>query len=224
MDQQPGGSAFPLYVEVSKLGRLQHIGPDGASSWETAKIYDITGGPGITPPPTCMFTYTDWSTCANGIRTRAVVSTSPAMCVGTPILQDTCTVTAPNVVVASLGSTTNSRSSFTQVVDWKGSIEYTFKGLTLTSNLNYKLIAGIKDSDNFGRGIMFKPDGSVIDNRLIAGDKILAPKNSIKLNTKIDSITFTLSHPLDATFFGAAPGTGSAFLGSFDSLGVKRLQ
>ena len=46
------------------------------------------------PPPACVFTYGTWSTCSNGIQTRAY-STSPSGCTGTPptdSIQRTCTV------------------------------------------------------------------------------------------------------------------------------------
>ena len=53
------------------------------------------------PPPACVFTYGTWSTCSNGVQTRAY-STSPAGCTGVPpadSIQRTCTVSLPTAQV-----------------------------------------------------------------------------------------------------------------------------
>lgn len=66
-------------------GRLQHVGPDGATSWATAGIYDPTGG-AVGPPPAptpCTYTTGPWGPCVNGTQTRTVTA-SPAGCTGTP--------------------------------------------------------------------------------------------------------------------------------------------
>lgn len=43
--------------------------------------------------PACTYTYTDWSTCIGGQQTRSVVSTSPSVCTGSPVLTQGCTST-----------------------------------------------------------------------------------------------------------------------------------
>jgi hypothetical protein len=48
------------------------------------------------PPASCTYTYSDWSACQpNGTQTRTVISSSPAGCVGTPVLSQSCTYGGP---------------------------------------------------------------------------------------------------------------------------------
>lgn len=51
---------------------------------------------GNAPPPVpcTSYTYSEWGNCVNGIKTRTILSSSPAGCVGglQPVLTDTCTV------------------------------------------------------------------------------------------------------------------------------------
>jgi len=50
-----------------------------------------------TGPSACAFTYSDWSACqADGTQTRTVISSSPADCVGTPVLSQSCTYVPPS--------------------------------------------------------------------------------------------------------------------------------
>jgi endoglucanase len=50
---------------------------------------------GPPPPPPCVFTYSAWGPCqSTGIQTRTATS-SPAGCVGTPVLSQTCTFVPP---------------------------------------------------------------------------------------------------------------------------------
>jgi hypothetical protein len=84
-------------IRTGAKGRLQHVGPDGATSWATAGIYDPTGGV-VAPPPQptpCAYTTGNWSECVNGTQTRTVTA-SPAGCTGTPPAStQPCTVTPP---------------------------------------------------------------------------------------------------------------------------------
>ncbi len=42
--------------------------------------------------PSCTYTYSDWSACQpDNTQTRTVISSSPAGCVGTPVLSQSCT-------------------------------------------------------------------------------------------------------------------------------------
>ena len=46
---------------------------------------------GVTPPPTCTYTYSGWGTCqANGTQSRTYTAT-PEGCTGTPVTSQTCT-------------------------------------------------------------------------------------------------------------------------------------
>ena len=51
----------------------------------------------LFPPTTsCTYTYSDWSACQpNNTQTRTVISSSPAGCVGTPVLTQSCTYVPP---------------------------------------------------------------------------------------------------------------------------------
>jgi len=52
-------------------------------------------GPGPTPPPQCVFTYSEWSTCqTNNTQSRSATST-PVGCVGAPMLTQNCTYIPP---------------------------------------------------------------------------------------------------------------------------------
>lgn len=77
----------PTAQRTGAAGRLQHVGQDGASSWETAQIYDPTGGTVAPPPPPCTYTTGNWSAwgpCINGRQERSrTVVPSPPECVGT---------------------------------------------------------------------------------------------------------------------------------------------
>lgn len=50
---------------------------------------------GTQPPLPCTYTYSAWGACVNGIQSRTVTSFTPANCVGTPILTQSCTITPP---------------------------------------------------------------------------------------------------------------------------------
>jgi lysyl endopeptidase len=64
-----------------------------------------TGSPGpltqscsyTPPPPSCMYTYSEWSACQpNNTRSRAVIAAIPVGCAGTPgTLAESCTYLAP---------------------------------------------------------------------------------------------------------------------------------
>jgi hypothetical protein len=50
---------------------------------------------GASGPVPCVYTYSTWSSCINGVQTRTALS-SPAGCVGTPVLSQACsTATVP---------------------------------------------------------------------------------------------------------------------------------
>ena len=85
-------------TSTGKGGSLQHVGPDGATSWATAGLYDPTGGTTAPPPPNptpCTWTKTGTGACVNG-RSLDTYSSSPTGCTGTaPVTYTNCTVTPP---------------------------------------------------------------------------------------------------------------------------------
>lgn len=57
----------------------------------------VTCSTSPTPPGTCTYTYSAWSACSSaGAQTHTVTGSSPAGCVGTPILSQACTPTPPD--------------------------------------------------------------------------------------------------------------------------------
>lgn len=63
---------------------------NGLWSWAYASVAKTIT---ISSPLCTSFTYSDWSTCNNGIQTRTLVSSNPLNCVGgNPILSQSCTV------------------------------------------------------------------------------------------------------------------------------------
>lgn len=60
---------------------------DSISVTSNATKYPTTVTP---PPPACTYTYSAWSVCVAGTQTRTVISATPAGCVGTPILSQSC--------------------------------------------------------------------------------------------------------------------------------------
>lgn len=49
------------------------------------------------PPPACTYTYSDWGDCqSDNTQTRTVLSSSPANCVGTPVLSQSCIYVPPS--------------------------------------------------------------------------------------------------------------------------------
>lgn len=61
---------------------------------------NIGYGGTVTPPPaSCEYVYSAWGECVNGVQSRTVVSATPAGCVGTPILTQTCTPPVKTVLM-----------------------------------------------------------------------------------------------------------------------------
>ena len=83
-------------------GAVIFSGPLRNLSTGTFDPANMPGGTTTPPAPTaCAYTYSAWSTCANGTQTRTVASATPAGCTGTPALSQACTVTPPAPVTCS---------------------------------------------------------------------------------------------------------------------------
>jgi hypothetical protein len=269
-------------------GRLQHVGPDGATSWATAGVFDPYGGV-VAPPNPCTYTYTTYGPCVNGTQTRTVLTALPTGCTGTPSLSQPCGVTPtpctytktgtgpcvngqsldtysasptgctgtapvtyttcttgavkasynfsavnPATITAQVGVTmkqtdgakrvssmsggkiTNTNGNANYPVSWNGATSITVTGF-VASAMNYQLICGKIDTDGFGRGIMLLPNGSVIDNTLSGGDRVLLPAGTVKIGT---AVTFTATFSaMDVQFFGGT--TGNAWQGVMDQFEVR---
>jgi len=96
-------ATIPTSQRTNTPGRLQHVGPDGATSFATAGLYNPYGDPVPPPPTTCSWVtgnWSDWSTCVNGSQTRTrTVTSSVSGCVPTSAKPSetesrSCTVTS----------------------------------------------------------------------------------------------------------------------------------
>lgn len=55
-------------------------------------VASCAGAP-TAPSNTCTYTYSAWSIfCINGVQTRTVLTSTPAGCTGTPVVQQACPV------------------------------------------------------------------------------------------------------------------------------------
>ena len=199
---------------------------------------------GVTPSP-CTYTKTGTGPCVSG-QSLDTYSASPTGCTGTaPVTYTTCTTGAvkasynfsavsPATITAQVGTAmkqtdgakrvssmsggkiTNTNGNANYPVSWTGATSITVTGF-VASAMNYQLICGKIDTDGFGRGIMLLPNGSVIDNTLSGGDRVLLPAGTVKIGT---AVTFTAQFSaMDIQFFGGA--NGNAWQGTFDELKVQ---
>lgn len=244
----PWGSVTPVTRSGPK-GRLQHVGPDGATSWATAGVFNPYGG--ITPPPPnpCTYTYTTWGACIAGKQTRSVASATPSGCTGSPVLEQTCTVDPPppTGVKASYNFSAVSTASITaqtgaamkQSVGSKRVSSMASGKITNTNgNANYPV------SWNGATSITMTFTPSALNYQLVCGKIdtdghprgiMVIPSGAIIDNTlsggdrvlkpagtlKIGSAsTVTVPFaPMDIQFFGGA--NGNAWQGVFDELKVQ---
>lgn len=85
---------------------------DSISVTSNATKYPTTVTP---PPPSCTYTYSAWSTCIGGTQTRTIVSSTPAGCVGTPILSQSCSSPACTYTYSGWSACVNSVQTRTVV-------------------------------------------------------------------------------------------------------------
>ena len=156
----------------------------------------ITGG---TVAPTCTsFVYSAWGQCQNGQRTRTVLSSSPAGCVGgSPVLTETCTVppttsvtvstNANGKVVSGLVSylsdgneTTRYVVQDTLILTWSNSTMLKMDTLTLISGYKASATAAWSDFNDY---VAVFVDGV----RLV---RSFTPAHVLKLNVGVSGRTF----------------------------------
>ncbi len=108
--------AFSGYAWGENIGWISFSG--------TSPDYGVTTGwnnpPGGISPQACTYTYTDWSACINGNRSRTVLSQNYTSCSNQGVLNESCTATTTPIVV-SISPTTltafiNSTSTFSATV------------------------------------------------------------------------------------------------------------
>ena len=88
-------NAAPSWPGATITGNFSS-NPNFDANWvSTLPIGYKPSGTVTPPPPACVYTYSAWGACVNGVQTRTVTSVSPANCVGTPVLSQACTVVVP---------------------------------------------------------------------------------------------------------------------------------
>lgn len=230
-------------------GRLQHVGPDGATSWAMAGVFDPYGGI-VAPPNPCTYTYTPYGPCVAGKQTRTVLTALPSGCSGTPALEQPCTVEPPPVgdVKASFDFRQVSPASITaqvgismkQTDGTKRVTQLTQGKLTnANTNANYPVtwtgvtqltVTGFTPSDLSYRLICGKIDtdgfgrGIMVTTNGAVIDNTLSGGDRVLLpvgTLKAGTLkTFTVNFdPMDVQFFGGT--TGNCWLGVMDALEVR---
>ena len=180
--------------------------------------YDITGGSTPTPPPTpdpCTgWEVGPWGECINGTQTRTV-TVVPAGCTGTPPNKpsetQSCSVTPPSGVIATLTAENNTTPTRSVPVDWKGVKRVVFEGVSF-STLNYQRFAWVSATDT--RGVVLKPDGYFYT----PGNQKVGPK--ITAGTKYDRIELVFPSAVDLSYYLAKPQNGAALVYSADKVTV----
>ncbi len=115
------------------------------------------------------------------------------------------------------GKITNTRGAASYPVVWDGATSITLK--FKPSVMNYQLLCGLTDTDGNGRGIMLKPNGSVIDNTLAGGDRELKPAGTFQVGRE-DTVTINFG-AMNIRFFGSNGAQGNAWQGVMDQFEVK---
>ena len=97
--------------------------------------YEYTGG--APAQATCTsFTYSDWSTCANGTQSRTVASSTPSGCTGgSPVLSQSCAmpVTYSNTNVAQVFADWGKAGSASDDINKDGVVNIQYLGIMLSN-------------------------------------------------------------------------------------------
>lgn len=221
---------WPITIATAKRttkGLLQHVGVDGATSWATAGIYNPYGAATPVPPPTCTWVLGPETcpTCTTGqaqVTCRTpYVSSSSGCTPATAKPQDQTRVqqcATPPPSGGPIETVSNwSNASATYSVSkpaWVATRTWTFTDLRPNA-LNYQMIA-----NNGSKGIVVLPTGAMVLNTS-GGDEVLLPAGTLKVGTAWSG-TVTLPRAVDLTRFGALPGAGNAFLGTFKTMVVSK--
>jgi hypothetical protein len=237
-------------VRTNKPGRLQHVGPDGAASWDVAPIYSPTGSHlgTVTQPPTttpCTYTTGAWSACVNGQQTRTVTAT-PAGCAGTPPAStQTCTTTTPpstttrgrwtfnsgtaNPIAAAIGPAMPAVAGSATVSggllrNSNGNSSWTLD----LPNVTAIVLTGFTPSA-LNYQLLFHTGSNrgvillpngAIVDNSTGSDRPIAPAGTLAVGKSYTG-TLTLPAPLTITRFGAGPGAGNCWQGTVDQLEVR---
>lgn len=232
---------WPITIATAKRtpkGLLQHVGPDGATSWATAGIYSPYGAATPIPPPTCTWvlgTPVIGPCQPNGtqeVRTPYVPSIAGCTPSGTKpadqVTSQPCTPPTTGTVIAKLPADpqtgwSNTQAGYKLTVDWKGTRKLDFAGLNPRSLASKSIVRNAA-----GDRVVIGPDGKLYVN--IAGVERTA-KNAagadIVLTVNVaQNVTIDLWAPVDFTRVGDSNFTSStnnnAFVGSWTKLTVSK--
>jgi len=176
------------------------------------------GTPTIPPPaPTpCTYSYSTWSNCADGKRTRTVTA-SPAGCTGTPdALEEPCTVTPPPTTgsIAVIAPASNSNPSASTAVTWDGVKRVRFTNVKIEAMNSHRLMY-LGTTDN--NGLRLRADGRWVTP---SGQLCQQTPAVWQAGVTYTSAEIVLPTPINARFYLARPGVGSALLFTADRVEV----
>lgn len=176
----------------------------------------------VTPPPTttpCTFSYSAWTACA-GTQTRTYTA-SPAACTGTPpadSLSRACTVAPPpsGNVIASFTNFSNTSTTASTPVSWTGIKRIRFRAIKLDAMNSHRLLYASATDNN---GLRIRADGRWVTP---TGQVCQSTPAVWQAGVTYADAEIALPSPMDAAFFLARPGVGSALLFSAGSVEVLR--
>ncbi len=87
-----GSAAINRFDTIIKSGTNRYrVQLEGIGQVHRSDSFTVRSG--VSGPVPCVYTYSAWSSCINGVQTRIAMS-SPTGCVGTPVLTQTCSTAA----------------------------------------------------------------------------------------------------------------------------------
>jgi hypothetical protein len=83
-------------VTNRQMGGVIFTGPTNNIASGTFQPENMTGGTGSSGSTSCSYTYAAWGACqSDNTQTRTMLTSSPAVCTGTPVLSQSCTYVPP---------------------------------------------------------------------------------------------------------------------------------
>lgn len=118
------------------------------------------------PAPTCTaFTYSDWGACQpSGIKTRTVLTSSPAGCAGgSPTLTETCTYVPPgtrlNLQIVKYNNLEGPQGSLSRTVEYGSSLDICVPELGLSGIDPSRIVLRESNPGRLGRYLAFGANG-----------------------------------------------------------------
>lgn len=210
---------------VRKGGRLTHIA-SGSTDWSSAKIYDPTGGPGATPPPTPVDpvppTPVD-PVPPTPVPPSAVTPARFAFSSGTAATLTSAeglrmTQVAGTASVAS-GKLTVLNNPAGASASWTCNL--VAKTVTILNFVPSAAVGGQYIFSNAAKkGIVITDGGGIADNTG-GSDRMLYPVGTLVAGRNAASLVLTMSTPTNFVRFGATEHAGNCMKGSIDEIRIS---